>query len=102
MFVHYLLMYELADDYLERRAGFRSEHLKCAREAQERGELVLAGALADPVDRAMLLFECATPETVQLFAASDPYLIHGLVTGYQVPQWSTVVGDDACTPVKAA
>jgi uncharacterized protein YciI len=102
MFVHDLLMYELADDYLDRRAGFRPAHLKCARAAQACGELVLAGRLADPVDRAMLLFECATPEAVQLFAASDPCVIHGLVNGYQVPQWSTVVGDDACTPVKAA
>lgn len=98
--MHYLLTYDLADDYLERRAEFRSAHLKLAWEAQARGELVLAGALADPADHAILMFKCESPEPVQLFAATDPYVTHGLVKAFHVRQWNTVVGDDAFTPVK--
>lgn len=93
-------MYDLAPDYLERRGEFRDEHLQLAWEAQARGELVIAGALADPSDRAVLMFSCDGPEPVQLFAAKDPYVTHGLVRAFHVRQWNTVVGDDAFTPVR--
>lgn len=59
--MHYLLMYELAPDYLERRGALRDAHLKLARAHAERGELLLGGALADPVDTALLLFEGDSP-----------------------------------------
>ena len=98
--MHYLLIYDLASDYLSRRAGFRTEHLKLAWQAQERGELVLAGALAEPADQAILVFRCDSPEPVRRFAQTDPYVTHGLVTAFHVRQWNTVVGDDAFTPVK--
>lgn len=98
--MHYLLMYELAPDYLERRGEFRNEHLKLAWEAQARGEMVLAGALADPSDTAVLMFSGDSPEAAERFAAADPYVTHGLVTSYRVRQWNTVVGDGAFTPVK--
>ena len=98
--VHYLLTYELAPDYLERRGAFRDEHLTKAWEAQQCGELVLAGALDEPVDQAVLVFNCASPEPVLLFAATDPYVINGLVKSFQVRRWHTVVGDLASHPVR--
>lgn len=98
--MHYLLIYDLADDYLERRAEWRTPHLKLAWEAQQRGELVLAGALAEPADQAILMFQCETAEPVRLFAAKDPYVTHGLVKAFHVRQWNTVVGEAAFTPVK--
>ncbi len=77
--MHYLLFYEVVEDYVERRAAFRSEHLAHARLAQKRGELLLAGALADPVDGAILLFRAESPAVVAAgqFAssASDTYSI---------------------------
>ena len=94
-------MYDLAPDYLERRGEFRDEHLKLAWEAQQRGELVIAGALADPADHAVLLFSCDTPETAQMFAAKDPYVTHGLVRAFHVRQWNTVVGESAFNPVRS-
>jgi len=98
--VHYLLTYDLAPDYLERRAEFRDAHLTLAWEAQQRGELVLAGALAEPADKAVLVFQCDSAETVQLFAASDPYVTHGLVRAFHVRQWNTVVGELATNPLR--
>ena len=91
--MHYLLTYELAPDYLDRRGEFRDEHLRRAWDAQQCGELVLAGALDEPADRAVLLFDCKSPEPVLLFAATDPYVINGLVKSFQVRKWNTVVGD---------
>lgn len=96
--MHFLLLYDLAPDYLERRAEFRAEHLTLAWAAQARGELVLAGALADPADGAVLLFEGGTPEAAERFAESDPYVRAGLVSAWRVRAWTTVVGEAAAAP----
>jgi uncharacterized protein YciI len=100
--VHYLLMYELAPDYLARRGEFRDEHLKLAWDAQERGEIVIAGALADPADTAVLLFTGDSPAAAEAFAKADPYVTHGLVKNWRVRPWTTVIGKDAATPVRPA
>jgi uncharacterized protein len=99
--VHYLLFYEFVSDYLQRRAEFRAEHLKLAWEAQARGELILAGAYADPVDGAALLFRCASARVPEEFVAADPYVQSGLVSRWTIREWTTVVGRDATTPVRA-
>jgi len=98
--VHYLLTYDLAPDYLARRGEFRDEHLQLAWDAQARGEIVIAGALADPADQALLLFTGDSPAAAEQFAKADPYVINGLVTGWRVRQWNTVVGTDAANPVR--
>lgn len=98
--MHYLMFYELADDYLERRATYRAEHLRLAWAAQERGEIVLAGAMADPVDHAVLLFSGDSPAVAEAFAKADPYVQAGLVKRWYVRPWTTVVGDEAATPVR--
>ena len=72
--MHYLLFYDYSPDYLERRGQFRGEHLKLAWAAAERGELVLGGVLADPVDTGVLLFAGDSPDVVERFVAADPYL----------------------------
>ncbi|MGY1753537.1 YciI-like protein [Blastococcus sp. SYSU D01042] len=86
-----LLEYALVPDYLERRAALREEHLALARAAHERGELLLAGALPDPYDRALLVWT-APREVVERFAEQDPYVRHGLVSGWTVREWNVVVG----------
>lgn len=98
--MHYLLFYDYSPDYLERRPQFRGEHLALARAAVERGELVLGGALADPADMGVLLFEGDSPEVVERFVAADPYRHNGLVVSYRVRRWDTVVGALATHPVK--
>ena len=98
--MHYLLVYELAPDYLERRGEFREQHLSLAWEAHDRGELVLAGALAEPADRAVLLFRADSPRVAEAFAAADPYVRRGLVRSWEVRRWNTAVGTDASAPVR--
>ena len=97
--MHYLLFYEFVPDYLERRAQYRNEHLRLAWDVHRRGELMLAGAYADPTDGAALLFKGNSPSVAERFAAADPYVRSGLVTRWYVRGWTTVVGDDANTPV---
>ena len=98
--MHYLLMYDLADDYLERRGEFRAVHVKLAWEAAARGELQLAGALEEPVDLAVLLFVGESPEVAEAFARADPYVHAGLVKRWRVRAWRTVVGEHAAMPVR--
>lgn len=98
--MHYLLLYQFVPDYLERRAPLRDEHLRLAWESQSRGEIILAGAFADPADGAALLFKCDSPDIPQRFAEADPYVRHGLVLKYTVRTWTTVIGTDATTPVR--
>ena len=98
--MHYLLTYDLAPDYLERRGAFRDEHLALGWQAHERGELVLGGALADPVDGALLLFRGDSPAAAEAFARADPYVRHGLVARWRVRPWTTVIGADAASPVR--
>lgn len=98
--MHFLLFYDYAPNYLQDRAQYRAEHLKLAWAAKERGELVLAGALADPADGAVLLFQGPTDAAARKFAEVDPYVRAGLVTRWYVRPWTTVVGDAATTPVK--
>ncbi len=93
--MHYLLMYDLIDDYVERRQPLRPAHLAHARKFVERGELLLGGALAEPVDTAVLLFRGESPAAATLFATTDPYVVQGLVKRWQVRPWSTVVGPTA-------
>ena len=98
--MHYLLFYDVSPDYPARRAEFRAEHLGLAWQASERGELLLGGALADPVDTAVLLFEAASPAIVENFVAADPYVRNGLVLRWRIRPWTTVVGENASNPLR--
>jgi uncharacterized protein len=89
--VYLVLEYALFDDYLDRRAALRDEHLGLARAAHERGELLLAGALPDPYDRALLIWT-APREAVERFVEADPYVRHGLVSGWTIRHWNVVIG----------
>ena len=100
--MHYLLFYQFVPDYLERRAQFRDEHLARAWEAHARGELMLGGAYADPIDGAALLFKGDSAGVAERFAAADPYVRAGLVTRWHVRTWTTVVGEEPSTPVHPA
>ncbi len=97
---HYLLFYEVADDYTTRRTAFRRAHLAAAWAAAERGEMVLAGALAGPADGAVLLFKGDSPEVAEKFARADPYVVNGVVKSWRVREWTTVVGEGCAGPVR--
>jgi uncharacterized protein YciI len=99
--MHYLLFYDVVDDYTTRRQPHRGAHLKYAKPFVERGELLLGGALAEPVDQAVLLFESGTPAVAEAFAVSDPYVLQGVVTSWQVRPWTTVIGRQAAVPLPA-
>src|SRR5215831_4016591 len=97
--MHYLLFYEVGEDYVSRRTELRDAHLEKAWKASERGELVLAGAFANPVNGAVLLFKSDSPDVAEKFAREDPYVTNGAVTRWYVREWTTVAGEHAMTPL---
>ncbi len=90
--MHYLLFYDYVENVVERRAPYREEHIKLAREAHERGELAMAGAYADPVDGAVFVFSADDPSVVDGFVRADPYVANGIVTGWRVRPWTVAIG----------
>lgn len=97
--MHYLLIYHVGQDYVERRAQFRNEHLKLAWESHNNGDLILGGALNNPVDQAILFFKGESPKVAENFANKDPYVLNGLVLKWEVRVWNTVVGTESASPV---
>jgi uncharacterized protein YciI len=89
---YYVLFYHVVADYMARRTEFRDEHLRLARAAHERGELILGGAFANPADGALLVFRAADSSVVEDFVRSDPYVIHGLVTRWEIRPWTVAIG----------
>ena len=100
--MHHIRFYDYVPDYLERRGALRPAHLAHARPYLERGELVLAGAFAEPADGAALVFRAEGADVAEGFARADPYVTAGLVTGWRIRRWMTVLGRDAAHPVALA
>ncbi|MFC9352589.1 YciI-like protein [Arthrobacter sp. NPDC057013] len=98
--MHAVLEYNYRDSYLQSREKYRPDHLKAAWEAVERGELLLGGAIGDGPFSGLLIFTGENAlEAARAFAAADPYVIGGVVTSWTARLWTTVVGNEAATPV---
>jgi uncharacterized protein YciI len=93
---YFALFYDV-DDFVARRTPFRTEHLRLASEAHNRGYIVLAGALAEPADTALIIFRCADKSVAEDFARHDPYVVNGLVKKWTVRPWTVVVGQPSET-----
>ena len=68
--------------------------LALARGALARGELLLGGALADPVDSALLVFRVDDLAVVERFVREDPYVRNGVVTRWRIRPWTVVIGGE--------
>lgn len=90
--MYYILFYKTVDNYIERRQPYREQHLAYANSSFGKGELVLAGALAEPADSAVLVFKADSPAAAEDFAKNDPYVLNGVVTEWNVRPWTVVIG----------
>ena len=92
--MYYILFYKTVENYVERRAQFRNLHLAYATKFHQEGKLVLAGALANPVDEAILVFKGESPKVAEEFATNDPYVLNGLIKEWYVRPWTVVIGNE--------
>jgi uncharacterized protein len=92
MIRHFLLIYDVVDDYEKKRMPYRAQHLRLAGEYRRRGEFIMGGAVGDPPDRALLVFQ-GGPAVAEGFAARDPYVQAGLVRRWEIQPWAVVPGE---------
>ncbi|HXI29360.1 MAG TPA: YciI-like protein [Vicinamibacterales bacterium] len=97
----FALSYDVVPNFAERRMPVRETHLRLIREAHDRGLLVLAGAVGDPPDGALLVFRADSALPVEDFARADPYVREGLVTAWRVRPWHVVIGAELAAPPRA-
>jgi uncharacterized protein YciI len=65
------------------------------------GELLLGGAVGDGPFTGLLIFTGENAlEAARAFAVADPNVTGGVVTSWTARPWTTVVGNDAATPVR--
>jgi uncharacterized protein len=95
---HFALVYDVVANFVERRMPFREAHLQRVRDANARGQLLLAGALGDPPDGALLVFRADAADAAEDFARADPYVVEGLVTAWRVRPWNVVIGAETAAP----
>lgn len=86
-----VLRYEVGSDFVNQRAPYRAAHLALANTYRERGELVLGGALGDPVMGSLLIFRTGDRTLVEGFVKRDPYVTSGLVLRWSIEPWAVVV-----------
>ncbi|WP_224995626.1 YciI-like protein [Cesiribacter sp. SM1] len=92
--MYFILFYKTVENYVEKRAPYRNEHLALAKSAYENGDMVMAGALAEPADGAVLVFRGDSPAVAEQFALNDPYVKNGLIKEWSIRPWSVVVGGE--------
>jgi hypothetical protein len=90
---YFAVLYYVVEDFVRLRSQYRDEHLRLIKEAHSRGELILAGAFTDPTDRTLLVFRASDRSVVENFVLSDPYVINGLVTRWELRTWNVVIGN---------
>lgn len=91
--MYFVLRYDtVVDDYVNRRAPFRAEHLRLLREAHERGEVLMAGAVGEEPDGAIVIFKAQSPAPAEAFVKHDPYVTNGLIISWRIQPWNVVIG----------
>ena len=95
--MHYVLIYDVVDGFIEKRQPYRPEHLEHVSKAYQDSAMIMGGALADPPDKVMMVFKCPEADVVEEFAKTDPYVTNGLVKEWRVRRWNTV--SSSGTPV---
>ena len=95
---HFALIYEMVENFVERRKPFREAHLQLINDAHARGLIVMAGAMGDPPDGGLLIFHADSPTAVEEFVRADPYVTSGIVTGWRVRPWNVVIGAEPAAP----
>jgi uncharacterized protein len=86
MSTKYVLLYESADDLLTKAPLHFAAHSARGQEFHERGSLIAYGPFADPqAEGSMAVF--TTREAAEEFARGDPFVLNGVVRGWQIREW---------------
>jgi uncharacterized protein YciI len=98
---HFALIYDVVENFADRRLPVREVHLVHLHEAHASGLLQFSGPLGDPPDGALLILRADSAAQVEAFARADPYVIHGLVTAWRVRPWNILIAPEPAGPPPA-
>ncbi|HEY4028608.1 MAG TPA: YciI family protein [Candidatus Dormibacteraeota bacterium] len=86
----YVVLYESADDVRSKAPLHFAAHSARWHEFADRGELLMIGTFGDPQkEGSMGIF--TTREAAEAFVAGDPFVLNGVVRGYQIRAWNEVL-----------
>lgn len=88
---YYALFYQTTEDYLERRKPHRPAHFEYLTPYFDRDQLLLGGAFEDTSDGALLIFRVDDKSEIEKFAQNDPYVVNGVVTGWEIKKWNVAI-----------
>eukprot|EP01102_Stenamoeba_stenopodia_P022276 TRINITY_DN9221_c0_g1_i1.p1 TRINITY_DN9221_c0_g1~~TRINITY_DN9221_c0_g1_i1.p1 ORF type:complete len:135 (-),score=34.12 TRINITY_DN9221_c0_g1_i1:107-511(-) len=88
---YFALLYKYVENAVEKRKPIRSEHLEFVSKYLKEGHLKLGGAWSPNVEGALIVFHVPSKSVVDEFAKNDPYVTKGLVTSYEIKEWTVVV-----------
>ena len=87
---HYLLTYRYVEGMEARRGPVRPMHLQ---HIQTSSTVRLAGALLNPIDTGVYVFECEAKSEIESFVKDDPYFKAKLVESYTIREFAPVVNN---------
>lgn len=82
----YVLFYASSADGLRSAPAHFAAHRARWQTFVDRGELVMIGPFANPLEGAMAVF--TTREAAEAFAAEDPFVVNGVVVTWRVSEWN--------------
>jgi uncharacterized protein len=90
----YVLRYTAVEHFRPLAEANGAAHVTRLREFQDRGVLLLAGTLQEPMNGdALAIF--TTREAAEEFVAGDPFVLNGVVSSWQIRPWYEVLQPDA-------
>jgi uncharacterized protein len=86
----YVLLYESAPDVRSKAPAHFPAHRARLDEFHRRGELLMVGTFGNPQDEgSMAIF--STREAAEEFARNDPFVVNGVVSGWQIRDWNEIL-----------
>jgi uncharacterized protein YciI len=87
----YLVTTKYVPNADERRKPYREAHLAYNRDLKIRGKVVMAGALQDPLDSAVIVYKAEGPGEVIAHLSHDPYAQNGIWQEIRVREWALAI-----------
>jgi uncharacterized protein YciI len=88
--MRYVLLYQPADDVMSKAPEHFGAHSARIAEFHGRGELLMVGTFGDPQTQgSMAIF--ATRAAAEEFVREDPFVLHGVVKGWEIRDWDEVL-----------
>jgi uncharacterized protein YciI len=96
----HVLHYTAVEGFLPLAVANRDAHVRRLQEFHDRGVLLMAGPMQEPMDGdALAIF--TTREGAEEFVAADPFVVNGVVAEWAIRPWYEILTPDVEDAVQA-